>query len=221
MTTDDHVQTPDTSAPVPVFTIPQARGLRAEIDFTTPGPYSDFALTARITRPDGTLRERAYVAYHSEEAAIFVEILQHWARVATPQEARDGLDRAQTVLQMLTAGMEPTTESQNSFDYVLAYGIAPLAALDVIPTENHHRDERGRIITLAPLGRDLRWISRRGPRTAFTVPPDHLWMLVAGMVWRSYRSDTGGGVPLTRLNTREYERALSAFRRAIQKRAEA
>ena len=223
MTTDDRPQSAQSAQPressssVPVFTIPQPRGMTAEIDFTTPGPFSDFALTARITRPDGTIRERIYGAHHSEEAAIFVEILQHWTRVVPPAGILEGLDRAQSRLGALTVAMEPTTESQNSVDYVLARGIHPLAGLDFLPTDHEHRDERGRLIVLSPRGRELRWISRRGPRTIFTVPPDYLWLLVVGMVWRSY---TDGGPLRTRLNTVDYERALSAFRCAIQKRAD-
>ena len=95
MATDDDAGSSAERPPTqPVFSVPQADGIDVALDFTTPGPFGDFAFTARIPEPDGTVRERVYGAHHTDEAAIFVEILQHWARVAEPDDILAGLERA-------------------------------------------------------------------------------------------------------------------------------
>ena len=219
MPTDDD---PDSSAgprtTQPVFVVPQPDGINVTLDFTTPGPFGDFAFTARIPEPDGTVRERVYGAYHPEEAAIFVEILQHWARVAEPDDILSGLDRADAVLRFLTDDLEPTARSQNDFSDLLHRGIEPLGAMTFLPADHEHSDERGDIIALSPRGTDLVWISRHTPRTTFTVPPSHLWVFVTGMMWRTYDHNS---LPLSRLNTAAYEAAIAIFRRAIVIRSEA
>lgn len=202
----------------PVFVVPQPDGISVTLDFTTPGPFGDFAFTARIPGPGGTVRECVYGAYHTDEAAIFVEILQHWARVAEPDDILAGLERAEAVLRFLTDDLEPTARSQNDFSDLLRRGIEPLAAMNFRPADHEHSDERGDIIVLSARGTDLAWISQRSPRTTFTVPPSHLWVFVTGMMWRTYDHD---GLPLSRLNTAAYEAAIAIFRRAIVSRSEA
>ena len=203
---------------LPVFAVPQRDGTSVTLDFTTPGPFGDFAFTARIPAADGTVRERIYGAYHTDEAAIFVEILQHWARVAPPDDILAGLDRADAVLRFLTEDIEPTTRSENGFGDILRSGIEPLAVLNHRPTDREHGDERGNTIVLALRGSDLRWISQGSPRMTFSVPPSHLWVFVTGMMWRTYDHD---GLPLSRLNTAAYVTAIAAFHRAIRGRRQA
>lgn len=202
---------------LPIFEIPQPDGRIVVLDFTTPGSFGDFSFTARVPQADGTVRERIYGAYHTDEAAIFVEILQHWARVVHPDEIRAGLDRAHAVLGFLTDGLEPTTLSENDVGNILHRDIEPLAEMDFIPAEHEHSDERGDVIVLAPRGADLHWISRRDPSTTFAVPPTHLWVFVTGMMWRTYDHDS---IPLSRLNTVACETATAAFRRAISERSQ-
>jgi hypothetical protein len=202
---------------LPTFAVPQSDGTIVTLDFTTPGPFGDFAFTARMTGADGTLRERIYGAYHTDEAAIFVEILQHWARVAHPGDILAGLDRADAVRRFLTDLLEPTTQSENDFGDLLRRGIEPLAVMNFLPTDHEHSDERGDTIALSPRGSDLVWISPHTPRTTFSVPPSHLWVFVTGMMWRTYDS---GGLPLSRLNTAAYETAIATFRRAIRGRSQ-
>lgn len=217
MPTDDELSScaePRTTGPV--FVVPQADGVDVALDFTTPGPFGDFAFTARIPEPGGTIRERVYGAYHTDEAATFVEILQHWARVAEPDDILAGLERADAVLRFLTDGLDPTARSQNDFSDLLRRGIEPLAAMNFLPTDHEHSDERGDTIVLSSRGTDLAWISRRSPRTTFTVPPSHLWVLVTGMMWRTYDHDS---IPLNRLNTVAYQSALASFRAAIRSRS--
>lgn len=201
---------------LPVFEIPQSAGTSVTLDFTTTGPFGDFAFTAHVPQADETVRERVYGAYHTEEAAIFVEILQHWARVADSDDIVAGLDHADNVLRSLTDGLEPTTQSERNFDFLLETGMEPLAVAD-FPADHEHADERGDLIVLAPRGADLYWISQRSPSTTFSVLPSHLWILVTGMMWRTYEHDT---IPLTRLNTAEYESVIAAFRKAIRSRSE-
>lgn len=198
-----------------IFAVPQSDGTSVTLDFTTMGPFGDFAFTARIPGADGKVRERIYGAHHTEEPALFVEILQHWARVAHPDDILAGLDRADAILRLLTDGLEPTTRSENSFNDLLGRGIEPLTEMNFLPTDHEHNDERGDTIVLSPRGADLRWISQRSPGMAFAVPPSHLWVFVTGMTWRTYDSDS---IPLTRLNTVAYETAIAAFRRAIGSR---
>lgn len=216
MPTDDN---PDSSAEPrttqPLFVVPQPDGTSVTLDFTTPGPFGDFAFTTRIPEPGGTVRERVYGAYHTEEAAIFVEILQHWARVAEPDDILAGLERAAAVLRFLTNDLEPTARSQNDFSDLLHRGIEPLRAMNFLPADHDHSDERGDTIALSPRGPDLVWRSQRDPRTAFSVPPSHLWVFVTGMMWRSYDHDS---LPVSRLNTAAYETAVATFRRAIHSR---
>lgn len=212
---DSSDETPDVREHQPIFEIPQRDGTSVVLDFTTPGPFGDFAFTARVPQPDGTVRERIYGAYHTDEAPIFVEILQHWARVAHPDDILAGLDRAAAVLRFLTVGFEATTQSENDFGELLYRGIEPLAAMDFVPTDHEHSDERGDVIVHARRGVDLRWISQRSPSTTFTVPPSQLWVFVTGMMWRTYNNDS---IPLSRLNTAAYETAVAAFRDAIRSR---
>lgn len=186
----------------PLFDVPQPDGTSVTLDFTTPGPFGDLAFTAHIPDPDGYVGERVYGAYYTEEAPIFVEILQHWARVAEPDDILAGLERADAVLRVLTADAEPTTSSQNNFDDYLTTGIEPLATMNLLPGDHEHSDERGDTITLAPRGADLVWISHRDPRTAFSVPPSHLWVFVAGMMWRTYTTTASRSPGSTRLRTR-------------------
>jgi hypothetical protein len=202
---------------LPIFEIPQRDGTSVVLDFTTPGPFGDFVFTARVTQADGTVRERIFGAYHTDEAAIFVEILQHWARVAHSDDILAGLDRAAAVLRFLTVGLEATTQSQNDFGDLLRRGIEPLAVMNYLPIDHEHRDERGDAIVLSPRGSDFVWISLRSPRTTFNVPPSHLWVFVTGMIWRTYDHDS---IPLTRLNTVEFESALASFGAAILSRSE-
>lgn len=202
---------------LPIFAVPQSEGTSVTLDFTTPGPFGDFAFAARIPSADGTVRERVYGAYHTDEAAIFVEILQHWARVAHTGDILAGLDRAEVVLRFLTDGLGPTTQSQNDFDDLLRHGIEPLAVMNFLPTDHEHVDERGHAIVLSPRGPDIRWISRHNQRTTFSVPPSHLWVFVTGMMWRTYESDS---IPLSRLNTAAYESAITTFWRAIGSRSQ-
>lgn len=197
---------------LPIFAVPQSDRTSVTLDFTTPGPFGDFAFTARIPGADGTVRERVYGAYHTDEAAIFVEILQHWARVAQPDDILAGLDRADAVLRFLTDGLEPTARSENNFGDLLRRSIEPLAVMNFLPTAQEHSDERGGTIALSPRGSDLVWISPHTPRTTFSVPPSHLWVFVTGMMWRTYEND---GIPLSRLNTAAYESAIATFWRAI------
>lgn len=148
MPTDDD---PDSSAEPrttqPLFVVPQPDGISLTLDFTTPGPFGDFAFTARIPEPGGNVRERVYRAYHTEEAAIFVEILQHWARVAEPDDILAGLERAETVLRFLTDDLDPTARYENDFSDLLRRGIEPLAAMNFLPgrpraqrrARRHHR----------------------------------------------------------------------------------
>ncbi|NYG59349.1 hypothetical protein BJ980_002272 [Nocardioides daedukensis] len=214
---EDHGSPGEPQTTQPVFDVPQPDGTSVTLDFTTPGPFGDFAFTAHIPAADGTVEERVYGAYHTEEAAIFVEILQHWARVSTPDDILAGLDRADRALRILTADVEATTHSQNNFDNYLNTGIEPLAAMNFLPDDHEHSDESGGTIVLAPHGTDLEWISHRDPRTTFTLPPSHLWVFVAGMIWRTYDHDS---IPLSRLNTAAYETACATFRRAIRSRSE-
>ncbi|HWJ65120.1 MAG TPA: hypothetical protein VNT31_00440 [Nocardioides sp.] len=202
----------------PVFSVPQADGVDVALDFTTPGPFGDFAFTARIPEPGGTARERVYGAYHTDEAAVFVEILQHWARVAAPDDILAGLERAEAVLRFLTDRLAPTIRSQNDFTDLLHRGLEPLAVMNFLPVDHEHSDERGDVLILSARGTDLAWISRRSPCTTFTVPPSYLWVFVTGMMWRTYDHD---GLPLSRLNTAAYETAIATFRRAIHSRSEA
>src|SRR5690554_5592560 len=111
--TADEADGPTARGSLPIFGIPQRDGTSVTLDFTTPGPFGDFAFTARIPEAGGTVRERVYGAYHTDEAAIFVEILQHWSRVAHPDDILAGLDRAGEVLRFLNHDFEPTTRSQN------------------------------------------------------------------------------------------------------------
>ncbi|MFC7502656.1 hypothetical protein ACFQRR_11410, partial [Nocardioides sp. GCM10030258] len=218
MPTDDD---PDSSAEPrttqPVLVVPQPDGISVTLDFTTPGPFGDFAFTARIPGPGGAVRERVYGAHHTEEAAIFVEILQHWVRVTEPDDILAGLDRADAVLRFLTHDLQPITGSENDFSDLLHRGIEPLATMSFLPADREHSDERGDTIALSPRGTDLVWRSQRGPRTAFSVPPSHLWVFVTGMMWRTYDHDS---IPLSRLNTAAYETATAAFRRAVRSRSE-
>lgn len=217
-TDDDPVSSAEPRTTRPVFVVPQADGVDVALDFTTPGPFGDFVFTARIPEPGGTIRERVYGLYHTDEAAIFVEILQHWARVAEPDDILAGLERAEAVLRFLTDDLAPTTQSENDFADLLHRGIEPLAAMNFLPADHVHSDERGDVIVLSARGTDLAWISRRNPRTTFTVTPSRLWVFVTGMMWRTYDHD---GLPLSRLNTTAYETAIATFRRAIHSRSEA
>ncbi len=202
----------------PVFVVPQPDGVDVTLDFTTPGPFGDFAFTARIPEPGCPIRERVYGAYHTDESAIFVEILQHWARVAETDDILTGLERADAVLRFLTDGLAPTTLSENYFADLLHRGLEPLAAMNFLPVDHEHSDESGENVVLSPRGTDLGWISCRRPRTTFTVPPSYLWVFVTGMMWRTYDHD---GLPLSRLNTAAYETAIATFRRAIHSRSDA
>lgn len=218
MATDDDAGSSAERPPTqPVFSVPQADGIDVALDFTTPGPFGDFAFTARIPEPDGTVRERVYGAYHTDEAAIFVEILQHWARVAEPDDILAGLERAEAVLRFLTDHLAPTTRSENDFADLLQPGLEPLAVMNFLPVDHEHSDESGEVIVLSPRVADLVWISRRSPSTTFSVPPNHLWVFLTGMMWRSYDHD---GFPLSRLNTAAYKTAIAAFRQAIRIRGE-
>lgn len=217
MPTADEADGPTARGSLPIFGIPQRDGTSVTLDFTTPGPFGDFAFTARIPEAGGTVRERVYGAYHTDEAAIFVEILQHWSRVAHPDDILAGLDRAGEVLRFLTHDFEPTTRSQNDFDDLLRGGIEPLTTMDFAPVDHEHSDERGDVIVLAPRGTDLDWISRRDPSTTLAVPPTHLWVFVTGMTWRTYDQDS---IALSRLNTAAYETAIAAFRSAISERGQ-
>lgn len=217
-TDDDPGRLADPRATQPVFVVPQADGINVTLDFTTPGPFGDFAFAASVPEADGSARERVYGAYHTDEAAIFVEILQHWARVAEPDDILAGLARAEAVLRFLAEGLEPTNRSENDFADLLHRGLEPLAARNFLPVDHEHSDESGDAIVLSTRGTDLAWLSRRSPSTTFTVPPSHLWVFVTGMMWRTYDHD---GLPISRLNTAAYERAIATFRRAIHSRSEA
>jgi hypothetical protein len=217
-TDDDPGSSAEPRTTLPVFFVPQADRVDVTLDFTTPGPFGDFAFTAGIPQPDGTVRGRVYGAYHTDEPAVFVEILQHWARVAEPDNILAGLERAEAVLRFLTDRLAPTTRSQNDFADLLRRSIEPMAVMNFLPVDHEHSDERDDVIVLSARGTDLAWISRRNPRTTFTVPPSHLWVFVTGMMWRTYDHD---GVPLSRLNTTAYETAIATFRRAIHSRRQA
>lgn len=217
-TDDDPGSSAEPRTTQPVFVVPQADGVDVALDFTTPGPFGDFAFTARTPEPGGTIRERVYGAHHTEEPAIFVEVLQHWARVAEPDDIQAGLERAEAVLRFLADGLEPTSRSENDFADLLHRGIEPLATMNFLPVDHEHSDERGDVIVLSARGTDLVWISRRSPRTTFTGPYRHLWVFVAGMMWRTYGHDE---LPLSRLNTTAYETAIATFRRAIHSRRDA
>ncbi len=217
-TDDDPGSSAEPRTTLPVFVVPQADGVDVTLDFTTPGPFGDFAFTAGIPQPDGTVGERIYGAYHTDESAIFVEILQHWARVAEPDDIFAGLERADAVLRFLIDHLAPTTRSENDFADLLERSIEPLAVMNLLPVDHEHSDESGENIVLSPRGTDLGWISCRRPRTTFTVPPNYLWVFVTGMMWRTYDHD---GLPLSRLNTAAYETAVATFRQAIRIRGEA
>lgn len=218
LTDDDPGSSAEPRTTRPVFVVPQADGVDVALDFTTPGPFGDFVFTARIPEPGGTIRERVYGAYHTDEAAIVVEILQHWARLAEPDDILAGLERAEAVLRFLTHDLAPTTRSENDFADLLLRGIEPLADTNFLPVDHEHSDESGGTIVLSPRVSDLVWISRRSPRTTFTVPPNYLWVFVTGMMWRTYDHD---GLPLSRLSTAAYETAVATFRQAIRIRDEA
>lgn len=217
-TDDDPGSSAEPRTTLPVFFVPQAAGVDVTLDFTTPGPFGDFAFTAGIPQPDGTIRERVYGAYHTDEAAIFVEILQHWARAAEPDDILAGLERADAVLRFLTDRLAPTTRSENDFADLLRRSIEPLAVMNSLPVDHEHSDESGDTIVLSTRGTDLAWLSRRSPSTTFTVPYRHLWVFVTGMMWRTYDHDE---LPLSRLNTTAYETAIATFRRAIHTRGAA
>ncbi len=217
-TDDDPGSSAEPRTTLPVFFVPQADGVDVALDFTTPGPFGDFAFTARMPQPDGTARECIYSAYHTDEPAVFVEILQHWARVAEFDDILAGLERAEAVLRFLTDDLAPTARSQNDFADVLRRGVEPLAVMNFLRVDHEHSDERGDVIVLSARGTDLAWISRRSPYTTLTVPPSHLWVFVTGMMWRTYDHD---GLPLSRLNTAAYEGAIATFRRAIHSRSDA
>lgn len=202
---------------VPIFEVPQPDGAVVTLDFTTVGPFGDFAFTARVPTADGTVRERIYGAYHTQEPLIFVQILQHWARLAEPAGILTGLEHADAVLGDLTEGLEPTAQSENDFRSLLPRYVEPLAVMDLLPADHEHADEGGGRIVLSPRRTDLRWISQRRPRTTFTVPPSQLWTFVVGMMWRTYNGDR---LPLSRLNTATYEIAIATFRQAIRNRTE-
>lgn len=217
-TDDDPGSSAEPRTTLPVFFVPQADRVDVALDFTTPGPFGDFAFTARIPEPGGPIRERVYGSYHTDEAAIFVEILQHWARAAEPDDILAGLERADAVLRFLTDDLAPTTRSENDFADLLHCGIEPLAAMNFLPVDHEHSDESGDTIVLSARGTDLVWISCRSPRTTFAVPYRHLWVFVTGMMWRTYDHDE---LRLSRLNTAAYEIAVATFRRAIHTRGAA
>lgn len=203
--------------PMPIFEVPQRAGAAVTLDFTTVGSFGDFAFTASVPAADGTIRERIYGAYHTQEPLIFVQILQHWARVAEPADILTGLEHADVVLGCLTEGLEPTAQSENDFRSLLRRYVEPLAAMDFLPTDHEHSEEGGGRIVLSPRRTDLAWISKRRPRTTFTVPPSQLWTFVVGMMWRTYNGDR---LPLSRLNTATYKIAIATLRQAIHNRTE-
>lgn len=59
-TDDDPGSSAEPRTTLPVFFVPQADGVDVALDFTTPGPFGDFAFTARMPQPDGTARECIY-----------------------------------------------------------------------------------------------------------------------------------------------------------------
>jgi hypothetical protein len=199
-----------TQPKLPVFDVRQPDGSVVELDFTTYGPFCDFACTARFA--DG--RERVYGVYHTSETRLFVHVLGHWARALPANEVLAGLDRARRHLAELTEGLPATDESENDFDPVIRH-IEQLASTDMPGEDHEHSDESNNVIVLSPRGNALRLISRRTPRTTFEVPGSHLWIFAVGMPWRTYESD---GLPLSRLNSAAYDEALAAFEAAIRAR---
>ena len=131
MPTDDGPDWPaEMRRELPTFGVPQSDGTTVVLDFTAMGPFGDFAFTARITGADGSGREGIYGAYHTDEAAIFVEIIQHWARVAPLDDILAGLGRAAAVLRSVRSHLAAAVDC--------ALSLPPVSGKKVV--ENLQRD---------------------------------------------------------------------------------
>lgn len=199
----------------PPFVAIQEDGSAVEVDLSRPGTYGDFAFTVHRA---GARRPEHFYAYHTGEAAIFCAVL---ATLAARQPAAAALADIERIRREVTARaqvLDVTTQSENTFDGVLAN-------LEVLVREKktgdactHAANAAGSdtlVVTPTPIGLTLvlrRETEGETSERSMTVLTGDLWRFAAGMVWRSYSSH---GSSLSRLSTTEYECALASFEAAV------
>ena len=98
--------------PRPVFTVTQPTGSPVTLDFTTPGPFGDFAFTGRFA--DSTAH--TFGTYHTAEHQLFIDVLRCWTAQRPGDEVAATLRTSRMQLAAMTTRLQPTTRSENRFE---------------------------------------------------------------------------------------------------------
>lgn len=200
---------------LPVFVLDQPSRRQLQLDLSAGSMHGDFALTATNL---ATGRVTHYDAYHTGEALIFLDVLQHLAYTRPARDVLADIARIRTDVNERTDGLAPTTEAEHNFDRLLPRWLATLTARPTPHTYDASSDRRHNLaLTPTEAGLGISWQRGDTPRPrdpTIHIPTPELWRFAAGMIWRSY--DTGRTAPfLTRISTRAYDTALEAFESAV------
>lgn len=201
----------------PVFIVPQPDGSAVTVDLSRPGAMGDLWIDVEGPTGRGFL-----LAYHTNEAAIITLLFQQWASQRGETEAiLNEIDAVRRWLEEATADRTPTTESQHQYRRSGWWSDA-LASGFAAPSAFEGADEVGWPIEIVPEADGVRFIRPDGDDVAgaveLFVPNDHLHLIVAGLIWRTFGEGGATFSLATRHNTAEYVAALDEFEQVIRSR---
>jgi hypothetical protein len=202
---------------VPAFTVTQADGTHSRIDLSAAGNMGDFAFRVTVREPG---RGGYFFVYHTGEASIFVDILICMASNRPTADVIADVELIRRDLATRTIGRGYTTTSENTVDHALTRLNTRASDTTVGRREYPADQSASATLTLTHDADGLTFTLHRNhddePDRAVTIPTDQLCQFAAGMMWRSYSRAGRTHPDLSRLCSREYDRALDAFENSLR-----
>ncbi len=195
-----------------VFEVMQPDGRQLSVDMSAPGGYGDFAFTTRPTdRPGG--REHFFM-YWLSEMELFLQLFKRMATERGMGAFEQDIEHIRGIMRELcAAGCHETTQGQGRVDAYDIRGIMrPEGGSQRVYRMFSGGDDRLIVDTTGPitcLRVDREWDEGQRKQVDLYLPDEVLWRFVSGMIGRSFTTDGGEYVQLTRFSTAVYMDAMS------------
>jgi len=197
-----------------VFEIAQPDGAVALVEFVT-SAMGDLWIDVDVNDRQGFL-----LACHSAEVELLVAVCRQWMTRESGVVLAE-IDAIRRWLGVVTADRTATNESQHDLTSDLDWQAA-VADGFARPSASECYDEHGWPLEIEPSGDGLLLTRPDDPEVsgaiAVSVANEHLHLLIAGLIWRTYGEGSDTFTLTTRHNTVAYFDALDQFERIVRHR---